>query len=283
MKKSLRHGINIKKSIAAIIIVGLMVACGIMSACARRQCTAKPLLTSPWGDNYAYSYTLPEQKTPVSVQATIAVVSPYYKEAETALIDPAYSKVAKGFSKSMAVDLDRILVAKSMTVKGPFATIEDMTYPDKKGADLTLTPRVFITTYIKDGPWQIDRCSKRMERDFEMRIGGWIAFEMREPLSNEKIWIKKMELEDIVVRDVEVYEAAPQRYEASGGPGPLRRERVSAWKTGEPLYSGKVNAIADALKKVYPTVMEKFWTYINTEEILNLKTKTKEIRDLKRY
>ncbi len=283
MKKSLRQVVNIKKSIAAIVIVGVVVAGGIMSACAPREHIVKPLPTSPWGDNFSYSYKLPEEKTPVSVQATIAVVNPYYKEAETALLDPMYSKVAKGFAKSMAVDLDRILVAKRMTVNGPFATIEDMTYPDKKGADLTLTPRVFITTYVKDGRWRIDKRCKRMERDFEMRIGGWIAFEMREPLSNEKIWIKKMELEDMVVKDVEVYAAEPQRYEVSGGPGPLRRERVSAWKTGEPLYNGKVNAIAGSLKKVYPAVMEKFWTYINTEEILNLKTKTKEIRDLKRY
>ena len=31
----------------------------------------------------------------------------------------------------------------------------------------------------------------------------------------------------------------------------------------------------------YPIIMEKAWTYLDTDEILNLKGKTKEIRELK--
>lgn len=276
-----RNGIKLQKSAdAMIIIAGIIAAVGIMLACAPPQQAVRPLPTSPWGDNYSYSYKLPEQKAPASVKATIAVVNPHYKEAESTLIDPTYSKVAKGFSQSMAVDIDKVIVAKGMTVKGPFVDIEDMTFPDKKGTDLTLTPRVFITTQIKNSDWQV--AGDRMERNFEMRVGGWVAFEMREPLSNEKIWIKKLELEDIVTNGVEVYQAVPFRYEwREGLLG--RYKAVAEWKTGDALYNGKIDAMADTLKKVYPTIMEKFWTYINTEEILVLKTKTKEIRDLKRY
>ena len=283
MKEYVKHsGIRLEKGIAVIIIIaGLMTVVGIILACAPPQKQiVRPLPTSQWGGNYSYSYKPPEQKAPVSVRATIAIVNPYYKEAESALKDPTYSEVAKGFSKSMAVDIDKIIVAKGMTVKGPFATIEDITYPDKKGSDLTLTPRVFITTQIKNGAWQV--AEHRMDRNFEMNVGGWIAFEIREPLSNEKIWIKRLELENIPLNGIEVFEAVPARYEwREGFLG--RYKAVAAWKTGKALYEGKKDAMADALKNVYPTIMEKFWTYINTNEILYLKTKTKEIRDLKRY
>ena len=275
------NGLKIKKSMASLIIMtGILTVVGIMLACAPPQQVVRPLPTSSWGDNFSYSYKIPEQKAPASVEATIAVVNPYYKEAESALIDPTYSKVAKGFSKSMAVDIDKVIIAKGMTVKGPFADIEGMTFPDKKGTDLTLTPRVFITTHIKNSVWQL--VADRLERDFEMRIGGWVAFEIREPLSNEKIWIKKLELEDIVTNGVEIFQAVPASYEMRTGLfGPYKE--VTKWATGDVLYNGKLDAMADALKKVYPIIMERFWTYVNTEEILVMKTKTKEIRDLKRY
>jgi hypothetical protein len=34
---------------------------------------------------------------------------------------------------------------------------------------------------------------------------------------------------------------------------------------------------------MYPIIMQKCWTYIDAEEILSLKDKVKEIRELKRY
>jgi hypothetical protein len=49
------------------------------------------------------------------------------------------------------------------------------------------------------------------------------------------------------------------------------------------LYDGKVDAMADMLKKIYPTIMEKCWIYIDAQEVLALKGKTQEIRTLKRY
>jgi uncharacterized membrane protein YvbJ len=109
----------------------------------------------------------------------------------------------------MGVDMDKIVIAKGMTVKGPYAYLDEITYSDKKGSDLSLAPKVFITTQIKYiGEPKIIRYSKygsnretnnrnydeneeiRSNREFEIRIGGWIAFVMQEPLFAEKMWIK---------------------------------------------------------------------------------------------
>lgn len=273
-KKS--EGIKVEKEIAAIIIIaGLIAAVGIMLACAPPQQAVRQTRAS-WGENYSYSYEPPEKKVAKSVPITIAVVNPFYKDPENALGKEIYSKVGRGFSKSMAVDMDRIIVTKGMTVKGPYADIEDMTFPDKKSTDLTLTPKVFVIAQIKeDMDWQRDYNTNSMIKIFELRVSGWIAFEMREPLSGEKIWIKKLELDEIVERGEIVAEVVPIRKPGDFFP--------SGYNPGKILTDNRPDAMADALKKVYPTVMAKFWSYINTEEILGLKAKTQEIRDLKRY
>jgi hypothetical protein len=269
-------GVKIEKKVAAMItIAGVVIAVGIMLACAPPQKIVRQTRAS-WGENYSYRYELPEKQIAKSLPITIAVVNPFFKDPENALGTKIYSKVGRGFSKSMVVDMDKIIVAKGMTVKGPYADIEDMTFPDKKSTDLTLTPKVFVIAQIKeDEEWQKDFNSRSMIKNFELSVSGWVAFEMREPLSGEKIWIKKLELDEVVEKGEVVAKMV-----SVTKPGDIL---PSSYKPGEILHDNKPDAMADALKKQYPTIMEKFWTYINTEEILNLKAKTKEIRDLKRY
>lgn len=261
-------------SATATLVTGLLATIGFILACEPvRQIT--PLPASHWNDNYFYNYDPPKKASPASVHANVIIVNPFYKEAESAFADVTYAKVGKGFSKSMGVDLDKIIVAKGMTVVGPYATLDDVTYPDKKNADLTLAPRVFLTSDIKmgeshhreyNGVWH-------MERPFKMKIGGWVAYEMREPLSGQKMWVKKLELEENEVSGVEIYESIAARQDQYG--------HVLQWGEGKLEFSGRTEALADALKSYYPVIMEKAWTYLNTDEILDLKEKTKEIRERK--
>ncbi len=106
-----------------------------------------------------------------------------------------------------------------------------------------------------------------------MKLGGWVAYEMREPLSGQKMWVKKLELEDREVKGVEIYEAIAVRKDQYGA--------VLEWGDGKLVYSGRAEAVADALKAYYPHIMDKAWTYLNTDEILDMKEKTKEIRERK--
>lgn len=293
-----------KKSSAAqaVMYLGLAATVGFILACAeppQRAVSNPPFPASQWGDNYSFNYDPPSKVSPASVSATIIVVNPFYKDAESSLVDPVYSQVGRGFSRSMGVDMDKVIIAKGMTSVGPYATLDDVPYPDKKNADLTLAPRLFLTTETKYGEWREATYSDMTppyhgpeansalvvkERDFEMRIGGWVAYEMREPLSGEKMWVKKLELDDNTVRGIEIYQARPV-YETRYG-GQYNNEPYQAlvrYDQGDLIYNGRGDAIADELKKAYPQIMAKAWTYLDTQEILNLKSKTKEIRAMKRY
>jgi hypothetical protein len=261
---------------SALRLVGLISAMGFILACATTP-PYTPLPPSHWNGSYAYNYDPPQQKPPASVRVNVIVVNPFYKEAESVFVDSMYAKVGKGFSKSMGVDLDKIIVSKGMTAVGPYSTLDDVTYPDKKNADITFAPRVFLTTETKFGDLvqQEYQGVGHWVKPFTMKISGWIAYEMREPLSGQKLWIKKLELEERQVSDVEIYEAVALRTDSYGN--------VLQWDQGKLKYSGREEALANALRDAYPTIMEKAWTYLNTEEILDLKEKTKEIRDRKVY
>lgn len=291
---------NLQKYAAkTAIILGWIAAIGFISGCVPPEVLqappAPPLPLSHWGDNYYYDFEPPTKQQPASVNATIIVVNPFYKDAESALIDPIYAQVGKGFSKSMGVDLDKVIIAKGMTSVGPYATLDDVTYPDKKNADITLAPRVFLTTETKydkaeyvhyTGNRDMDEKGDAVyfQRKFELKIGGWVAYEMREPLSGEKMWVKKLELDGKVVNGLEIYEAKPVYETRYGGQyNDVAYQALVRYDQGQMVYNGRAEAVADALKAYYPVIMGKAWTYINTEELLNLKSKTKEIRQLKRY
>jgi hypothetical protein len=260
----------------ALRLVGWISAMGLILGCATTP-PYTPLPPSHWNGSYTYNYDPPQKMRPASVRVNVIVVNPFYKEAESVFVDSMYAKVGKGFSKSMGVDLDKIIVSKGMTAVGPYPMLDDVTYPDKKNADITIAPRVFLTTETKFG----DLFQREYEgvghwaKPFTMKISGWVAYEMREPLSGQKLWVKKLELEERQVSDVEIYEAVALRTDSYGN--------VIQWDQGALKYSGREEALANALRDAYPIIMEKAWTYLNTEEILDLKEKTKEIRDRKVY
>ena len=241
-----------------------------------------PLPQSPWGGRYAYSYDLPgnfAKAAPGSVPITVAVVNPSYRESDSALASPMYSGVGKGLTVSMGTDLDKILIAKGVTTTGPFASLDEITYSEKKGANLTLAPRVFIAVETKQGPFQQIYGVDRQESHFVLSVTGWVTFIMQEPMTGEKMWIKKLEIEPIQAEGVIAQESVAQYSNAGGCGGP----QFVGYQAGKLLYDGKADALANALKDIYPMVMERFYKYLEPEEMVALKVKGEEIRANKVY
>lgn len=260
------------RTASTLICACLVATLGFILACATPTPAPTPLPTSRWGGSYNFSFQPPQSAPPASVKINIVVVQPE-RERDSVLVDKLYTRVGRGFSRSMGVDMDKILISKGMTSIGPYATLDDVTFPDKKAADLTLAPRVFLNTdtrftqsYNKsyDGIGYI-------EKPFVMRISGWVSYEMREPLSGQKMWVKRLDLDEREVRGVETHEAIAVRRDQYGN--------VLQWSEGQVKFSGREDALADALAAYYPEIMRRAWTYLDPSEMLDLKEKTKEIRD----
>lgn len=205
---------------------------------------------------------------------TICVVRPDFAR-ESSVSAQTYKHFAAGFSASLGADLDKLLVAKGANVIGPYATYDDITYPDKKAADLALTPVVFLSTSepLWGAPALVGRggVADYVERKFSMTLQGFVEFVLIESLSRQKLWVKKLDLEPQVVAGVQVFEAKPLVDPMSG--------LVTRVDVGKPLYAGVEEAIGDAMMRWYPTIAQKAWTYLDSEEMRTLKPQVQEIRE----
>jgi hypothetical protein len=269
-------------ALALTVPAGLLLWLGAFACSGPKTAPPPPLPESPWGGKYAYNYDLPanfEKAKPGSVPITIAVVNPSYKEQDSALASPMYAGVGKGLSVSMGTDLDKILIAKGVTTTGPYLGLDEITYSQKKGAHLTLAPRVFVAVEVKQSEWQHIYGANRQEAHFVMNVSGWISFIMQEPMTGEKMWIKKLEIEPIKTQGVIAQESFAQYSNSNGCDGPT----FTGYSAGKILVDGKADALATALKDIYPMVLEKFTKYLETDEMVELKGKGQEIRANKVY
>ncbi len=280
------------------------ICCAFIFGCASNpepvKSQAAALPPSQWDGNYRYAYNkvLPQEGA-ASVPVTICVVNPAYKAEdlnESALAATFYKPVGKGFSASMGVDMDKILISKGMTTKGPYTGINEITYSDKKASDLALTPSVFINADPKpigghpmaDGstsqPGQAIYMGEYEPgkhwgmREFELKISGWFVWVLQEPLSGEKMWIKRLELDEFTTRAVVCYEASEAGYNLKGV------WYHTGWTVSETIIRDlRMDSMANALKQYYPIILDKLQTYIDVNELLEIKKKVEEIRILKRY
>jgi hypothetical protein len=113
-----------------------------------------------------------------------------------------------------------------------------------------------------------------IERRFTMVLQGHIALEIREPLSNQKLWVKKLDLDPIEHKGIEYFEGP-----AGGVTGSPAEPEV----TSRLLVDGKQEAMADVMQQWYPAVMAKVWRHLDPAELMSLKPQVDEIRKIKRY
>jgi hypothetical protein len=203
---------------------------------------------------------------------TVAVVAPSWAQ-NSVVYDAAYKNFAAGFSNSLAADLDKILVAKGLKVSGPFRTYDEITYSDKRSADLVLMPVVFLTAqYMYGAPVEVGGGGvvDYVARKLTMTGQGFVEFVLVEALSREKLWVKKLDLDAQTIGSTEAYTASLVNNPETNVPA-----RVDV---GPLVFSGKQEAIADAMTQWYPTIAQKAWTYLDIEEMASLKPQVEEIR-----
>jgi hypothetical protein len=269
-------------SLSTLIVIVLILACAEMN-----QPVSVP--TSNWKGGYNFTWD-PVQNAPVgSLRVTMAIVDPLFVQQNEYITK--HDPVAKGFTRSLSIDLDKLLIAKGMTVTGPFESLDAMTYPDKKNADLSLTPDLIMNVTVKQGGWT--RNGQNLIMPVEVTVDGSLSLVMREPLSSEKIWIKKLPFQSVTKSGQVVAKA--QTLVAGANYGSLQgKNKVSLLELmnasgkvvvqpGEIVVDGEAEAMADCIKDSYKPILDTVWNYINGQEVKILKEKATEVRKLKRY
>jgi hypothetical protein len=302
----------VNKTVKRFLAIGFValvpltyVAMPVLIGCANAPQTAPELPQAPDYSQGLFNFPkieLPNPRPAGSVKLTVISVIPKYKDSQsgqTTSGDKASSlkderggftkdmtKVLRTFSNSVGEDLQGLMVAKGMTAMGPM-DIDEVTFPQKKASSLTvLMEFVFDIQYSRiQQQGNVDYAGNRHAARYTgtMTVGLKVYYYLLEPLSEEKMWVKKLDLgsEDydfVVGKTLEQYESGTQF--VSDGCGGGTNESVYSWReTGETLYDSRPKIFSDVLKKAYPQLMETASKYFDADEMLSLRAKAEEIRE----
>lgn len=215
-----------------------------------------------------FDFTPLSNAAPGSAEVTFAIVNSAYSE------DQPWTRVwpFNDVSRNMALDFQEIVSARGFSVRGPFGSYDEITFPDKKGSDLVLQPTLEIRldvrniSYVKRSPVLVGlRLRDRWSMKGEAVIGGRVTLSLMESLSRERMWFKSIELPQQVIP----WEGQKQYYEAQQGAD-----------LSDPAIS---RPLGETMKDFYAKVMQASWKYLDPEEMKLVKKQSEEIRKKKVY
>jgi Neuraminyllactose-binding hemagglutinin precursor (NLBH) len=242
---------NYRRFFSIILLIGFGV---IIVNCAPPPSQLQPTLPP----NFSYE---PPSTATKALNLTIGIVNPQYK---TEFGGNESQSMKNLYSSSMGTDFEKIIIAKGFKTTGPFPSQNEMTYPDKERANLILVPEIAIeikkvvTAKIMPGglflPGKIDGYYS---------CNGFISLYLIEPLSGEKMWIKKIDLEP-----------SQQEFHVklfNDLNGNIVKDERDSTDNGEQI-------IQQLLERSYQEVMTKAWDYLDPTEISNLMPQVDEVR-----
>ncbi len=227
--------------------------------------------SAPPKERYApsFDYTPPEQAAPGSADVTFALVSPRYAEE----IDWIHVSPFTEFARNIGLDFQEVLSARGYTVRGPFETYDEMTFPDKKGSDLVLVPtldvRVEITNVQLDDRVNLFTGKKTYVPKGDAILSGRVTLSLTESLSNERMWFKSVDIDQRVV--------VPWvgRLEYAQAPTQVTMQDVDFAEIG-PVFGR-------SLETFYARTVQATWDYLHPEEMALVKKQAQEVKAKKVY
>ncbi|MEK7727829.1 MAG: hypothetical protein AAB354_05405, partial [candidate division KSB1 bacterium] len=175
---------------------------GSMLLIAILGCAAtKPVKTVRTPTFPKFTSTVATQDAPSNI--TIALINPVYTLGGSAVEENEWSLA---FKNSLAKEIEQLIISRGFKITGPFVDFNEMTFPQKKQSDLVLKP---IIAFIFEGPkaqtvtktdWGGAILGGSGTKEAQVWIGpcitqGFISFELWEPLSEQKMWAKRVEIE----------------------------------------------------------------------------------------
>lgn len=219
--------------------------------------------TAPAPAALNFHYAPPSRATPNSAGVSFAIVNAQYASGEHITRLPSFSE----FSRHIGSDLAEALAAHGFTTRGPFGSYSEMTFPDKQSSDLTLQPNLEVSLTVS--PLTPHEKINLLGPNYviysgTVSVGGRVSLFVNESLSNEKMWVKNV---DLPVSSVPWQ--GVQKYNPQAGPPPIEVLMNDAG------FSGPVG---QQLSAVYQQIMQAAWTYLDPSEMAVVKQQSQEAR-----
>lgn len=248
------------KQAPTIAILFLVVLAILIQGCATTSATKEG--SSAYVPSF--DFTPPTTAAPGSADVVFAIVNASYAENQPWMQVWPFTDV----SRNMGNDFQEIVSARGFNVRGPFATYDEITFPDKKASDLVLVPTLEI---------RLDIISPQVKKHINIlgpdsytvngqaAVSGRVTLSLMESLSKERMWFKSVELQRTVV------------------PFEGEKEYTAPPAGVDPSDPGISKPLGTTMETFYKKVMQAAWNYLDPEEMKIVKKQAEEIKKKKVY
>jgi hypothetical protein len=219
-------------------------------------CMSKPVpVPSPVTPQFSYQPSNSEAGTGTS----IALIEPELSNARKGQWEPAAGTAMRA---AIGRSLVSYFTANAFTISGPFESVEIMTFPEKKQANLLLTIEhdlapTFPQAQSQHSAW--DGAVKKVYSEGVCTLSGTISFVMWEPLSMQRMWAKQVEI-------------------------PATRVDCTAEGPTQAHWGRAIeNKLASLYSKAFSATMSTAEKYFHPEEVALVKSQAEELRERKVY
>jgi len=233
---------------------------------------------------YVPEYKYPTPAAAEKLNITVGIVAPQFSgEGNTYWTMNKGQDDPKRMVSALKSSFSELLSAKGFNTTGPFDSVDNMTFPEKKGSDFVLYPEIDIQVKVKKvadaepektssspfslsmGPRAMPAAPGTQKCMVVASATGNIQLLVFEPLSKEKIWVKRLE---VAVPDSPP--ALAKGMVCMGAPMAQQGDEL-----GESWARTHV--------EIYKQVMQALDKYVNGEEFQTLKKQADELRAKKVY
>lgn len=229
----------------------VVAAIGIVAGCAPIQ-SGPPVTPN-------FAFTPPNSGATTHSSMTIGILRPSapgrvagasFFGADVPIFDTGKAVIEQMLNATQA-DIERIIIARGFTTAGAYPTIDEMTYGQKQQASLILRPLFTVNLTVATVPFSGSTAT----------ISGYAVLELLEPMSREKVWVKRLDLVPIT---------KPVRMEIGQSGGQM----ISVIST---------SSLTDLLNAFYTPTMEKMWNQLDAREIQALKRDADKLKATTQY
>jgi hypothetical protein len=246
------------KKISLVLFITILMGCF----------SSKQASTTVSQQTFTFDYAPKESFKPGSAGMVLAFLKPNY----TTQFTYGGTELFKRFQEALGSDIEELIIAKGFTMKGPFSDFDEMIFDDKKSTDVAIKIEILPQFTAVEGGWQthvsiLGPSYNTYSYNGKCSLIGKINLAGVEPLTNEKIWSKSVNIpnvENIEVRTSNKYNSMLNAYQIMQDPG---------------VY----NAIGKALQAQYSGILDKIAAHFSPEEFNSLKPQIKELKSKKGF
>lgn len=225
-----------------------------------------------------FTFNPPSTTPPTRNAMSIAILLPGGKGAFwNSFQQDGVRRLINDFFRATQTDLEKTIISKGFTSAGDFASFDEMTYSQKERSSLVMRPEINLDITITGsssatgtGSATLDLLTGQPAPTSVATVTGSIVIEFLEPMSKEKVWVKRIELPPTVQN---VRRTLLRRADGTAMPGP----------DGLGVSEITQNSATALLNSFYATAFSKIWDQLDPRELAGLKFDADKLKKSTNY